>query len=160
MRPRIRRVPPLTVSILAVATVGLGATGCAPLSADKGDSGFMADLLDTIRHQIDARLAELRPLAEEAVRLQAALAALESTGTVAASSRPGGSAPRRAPANGRRRPVLSRERLVEHVRAHPGSTAGDVAKALGVKRTSIATRLAQLAKSGDLVKAARGYAAP
>ena len=43
----------------------------------------------------------------------------------------------------------SREQLIEYVRAHPGSTAGDVARALGLKRTSVSTRLAQLAKAGS-----------
>jgi predicted ArsR family transcriptional regulator len=51
-------------------------------------------------------------------------------------------------------------RVIEYVTANPGSTAGDVAGALGLKRNSVATRLAQLAKSGVLVKAQRGYAAP
>jgi hypothetical protein len=37
----------------------------------------MADLLDTIRRDIDARLGELRPLAQEAANLEAALAALD-----------------------------------------------------------------------------------
>ena len=50
--------------------------------------------------------------------------------------------------------------IVEHVAAHPGSTAGDVAKVLGLNRNSVATRLAQLGKRGDLVKAGRGYSAP
>lgn len=60
----------------------------------------------------------------------------------------------------RRRRGQTRERLVDYVRANPGPTAGDVAAALGLNRNSVATRLAQLAKSGDLVKAARGYSAP
>jgi DNA-binding IclR family transcriptional regulator len=55
---------------------------------------------------------------------------------------------------------VSREQLIEYLRAHPGSTAGDVASALGLKRTSVSTRLAQLAKAGELTKAERGYAAP
>jgi hypothetical protein len=46
------------------------------------------------------------------------------------------------------------------VTSNPGSTAGDVARALGLNRNSVATRLAQLAKSGELAKAERGYAAP
>ncbi len=46
------------------------------------------------------------------------------------------------------------------MRANPGSTAGDVAAALGLNRDSVATRLAQLVKSGELTKATRGYSAP
>lgn len=50
-------------------------------------------------------------------------------------------------------------RLIEYLKANPGSTAGDVAKALGLKRNSTSTRLAQLAKAGEITKAKRGYSA-
>ena len=46
---------------------------------------------------------------------------------------------------------------MEYVATHPGSTASDVAKALGLNRKSVATRLTQLSERGDLVKAPRGY---
>ena len=49
---------------------------------------------------------------------------------------------------------------IEFVTSNPGSTAGDVARGLGLNRNSVATRLTQLAKSGELAKAERGYAAP
>ena len=52
-----------------------------------------------------------------------------------------------------------RGRVMEYVAANPGSTASDVAKALGLNRNSVATRLTQLSKRGDLVKAQRGYSA-
>jgi hypothetical protein len=38
----------------------------------------MPDLLDKVRSEVDERLAELRPMVEEARRLEAALAALDS----------------------------------------------------------------------------------
>jgi predicted ArsR family transcriptional regulator len=60
----------------------------------------------------------------------------------------------------RRQRGQSREKLIEYLRVNPGSTAGDVAKALGLKRNSVATRLTQLAKAGALAKAERGYSAP
>ena len=120
----------------------------------------MPDLVDTIRKEIDARLAELRPLAREASDLQRALDALNGVPTT-------------PPARGRRRrrqpgqPAAPRRsgrpagdvrgRVLEYVAANPGSTASDVAKALGLKRNSVATRLTQLTKRGDLVKAPRGY---
>ena len=50
--------------------------------------------------------------------------------------------------------------VIDFVASNPGSTAGDVARARGLNRNSVATRLAQLAKSGELTKAKRGYAAP
>jgi cell division septum initiation protein DivIVA len=125
----------------------------------------MPELLDDIRTQITTRLQELQPLVQEAEDLQRALDALQG-------------APARPERNGRRRATPTRSRngstaarkprqrrdmrtaVIEYIRAHPGSTAGDVAKALNLNRNSIATRLAQLAKAGDLTKAKRGYATP
>jgi predicted transcriptional regulator len=122
----------------------------------------MPDLIDDVRRQIKSRLQELRPLVEEAEHLQRALDALATTPTPA---RTNGRRTTRAPARTPRRPQARprgdvRAAVIEHVRANPGSTASDVADALNLKRTSIATRLTQLAKSGDLVKADRGYRAP
>jgi CRP-like cAMP-binding protein len=123
----------------------------------------MADLVEDIRKQIDARLAELRPLVQEAANLAAALSALAG-----ADGRSSGTASRRRT---RKRPTIrrargarprgqSREQIIEYVRAHPGSTAGDVATALGRKRNSVSTQLTELAKAGALAKADRGYVAP
>jgi hypothetical protein len=50
--------------------------------------------------------------------------------------------------------------VLEFVASNPGATAGDVAKGLGLNRNSVATRLAQLAKAGELAKAKRGYRTP
>jgi hypothetical protein len=121
----------------------------------------MPDLINDVRRQIKSRLQELRPLVQEAEHLQRALDALATTPTPA---RANGRRPPRAPARSRRPPVRSRgdvrAAVIEHVRANPRSTASDVAAALNLKRTSVATRLTQLTKSGDLVKADRGYQAP
>ena len=122
----------------------------------------MPELLDTIRQDLNARLDELRPLAREASDLQRALDALNGAPVAPTSS---GRRTRRqsrqsAPA---RRSGSAREdiriRVLEYVAANPGSTAGDVAVALGLNRNSVATRLTQLSKRGDLVKAPRGYSA-
>src|SRR5436190_530912 len=123
----------------------------------------MGDLVDDVRQQIEARLAELRPLVQAAASLEAALRALasgdgQSPGT--ASRRRTRKRPPTPRASGARPRGQSREQIIEYVRAHPGSTAGDVASALGLNRTSVSTRLAQLAKAGELTKAERGYAAP
>jgi DNA-binding transcriptional ArsR family regulator len=123
----------------------------------------MADLVEDIRKQIDARLAELRPLVQEAANLAAALSALagadgQSSGT--ASRRRTRKRPPTPRASGVRPRGQSREQIIEYVRAHSGSTAGEVASALGLKRTSVSTRLAQLAKAGELTKAERGYRLP
>jgi hypothetical protein len=122
----------------------------------------MADVVDDIRRQIDGRLAELRPLVQEAANLEAALGALAG-----ADGQSSGRASRRRT---RKRPTTPRARarvrgqsrgqIIEYVRAHPGSTAGDVATALGRKRNSVSTQLTELAKAGALAKADRGYVAP
>ena len=122
----------------------------------------MPDLVDTIRQEIDARLEELRPLAREASDLQSALDALNR---VTAAPGAGGRRRRRqsgqpdAPRRSGRPGGDVRVRVMDYVAANPGSTASDVAKALGLNRDSVATRLTQLSKRRDLVKAPRGYSA-
>jgi hypothetical protein len=123
----------------------------------------MPDLVDAIRQEIDARLEELRPFVREASDLQRALDALSGVPAAANSDRRG----RRGQPGGRSVSRRSRPArrdvgalVVEYVAANPGSTARGVADALGLKRSSVATRLTALAKRGDLVKAPRGYSAP
>jgi hypothetical protein len=123
----------------------------------------MPALLDTIRREIDARLEDLRPLAREASDLQRALDALNGLPTAAGAD--GRGRRRRSGQPGSLRRSAStrgdvRALIVEYVAANPGSTASDVATALGLKRSSVATRLTQLGNRGDLVKAPRGYSAP
>ena len=122
----------------------------------------MPELLDTIRQDINARLEELRPLAREASDLQRALDALNG---VTAAPAAGGRRRRRqsgqsaAPRRSGRQAGDVRVRVTGYVATHPGSTASDVAKGLGLNRNSVATRLTQLSKRGELVKAPRGYSA-
>ena len=123
----------------------------------------MPDLVDIIRKQIDARLEELRPLAREASDLQRALDALNGVTEAPAVDGRGQrrrSGQRASPPRSRsaRRDIKSL--VIEYVAANPGSTASEVAKALGLKRSSVATRLNQLGRSRDLVKNQRGYSAP
>lgn len=49
--------------------------------------------------------------------------------------------------------------IIEFLGQHPGSTAGDIAKALSLNPASVSTRLTQLAKAGQIQKASRGYRA-
>lgn len=51
-----------------------------------------------------------------------------------------------------------RSQILEYLTTHPNSTAGDVAKNLGLKPNSTSTRLSQMAKEGVVEKADRGYA--
>ncbi len=59
----------------------------------------------------------------------------------------------------RTRQTDTKKSIVEFLNKHPGSTAGQVAKGLNLNRGSVSTRLTQLAKVGDINKAARGYTA-
>jgi hypothetical protein len=121
----------------------------------------MPDPLDTIRQEIDSRLDELRPLAREASDLQRVLHALNgvTAAPAAAGRRRRQSGQPAAPRRSGRPAGDVRVRVVDYVAANPGSTASDVAKALGLNRNSVATRLTQLSRRGDLVKAPRGYSA-
>ncbi len=123
---------------------------------------LMPALLDRIREKINARLDELRPLAREASDLQSAFDALNGVPAAPAARdrrRRRQSGPSAAP----RRSGLPRgdirARVVDYVAANPGSIANDVARALGLNRNSVATRLTQLSRRGDLAKARRGYSA-
>lgn len=62
---------------------------------------------------------------------------------------------RRATARTRRGNLA--EQVVAYLREHPGSTAGDVAKGLNANRNTIATRLSQMTKAGEISKAEKGY---
>jgi hypothetical protein len=65
-------------------------------------------------------------------------------------------------ASNRRATARSRQgdatgKMIEFLGQHPGSTAGDLAKGLNLNPGSVASRLSQLAKSGEIKKASRGY---
>jgi predicted HTH transcriptional regulator len=67
-------------------------------------------------------------------------------------------------ASSRRQTARSRQsdtaaRIVDYLAKHPGSTAGDLARGLDLKRNSVSTRLTQMAKAGQIKKAERGYQA-
>jgi predicted transcriptional regulator len=47
--------------------------------------------------------------------------------------------------------------IIDFLAQHPGSTAGDLAKGLNLNPGSVSSRLTQLAKTGEIKKAPRGY---
>ena len=131
---------------------------------------------------IEKQLKERRDLSEELDRLRGALGRLE--GDVAARVRgrrapaKSSSSPRRtagakrstaataAPAAekpGRVRAVAprgqTRAKVLEALKDGP-KTAGDISATTGVPRASASTTLNKLAKTGDVVKAERGYKLP
>jgi Winged helix-turn-helix DNA-binding len=60
-------------------------------------------------------------------------------------------------AKARSHQVDVKPRIIDFLAQHPGSTAGVVAKGLNLNPGSVSTRLTQLAKSGEIKKASRGY---
>jgi hypothetical protein len=60
-------------------------------------------------------------------------------------------------ATARNRQADSEARITDFLAQHPGSTAGDIAKGLNLDRANVSTHLTQLAKVGEIRKAAHGY---
>jgi uncharacterized protein len=140
--------------------------------------GEMPDLLDRITQDIQRRLDELRPLAREAERLEAALQALGAdTATSppsAAPAAPTPASPRAQPARRRRtrqarQPVATpasapaatrsrpraprgqnRERVLGVVRERPGATTAEIASVSGVQRTVVHGVLRKLESNGEV----------
>jgi CRP-like cAMP-binding protein len=129
----------------------------------------MADFLDEKRSEIEQRLKELRPLVDEAQRLESALRALDGVGNTTTPG--GGSARRRSsrPArasgggssNGRRgRPRGSGTRgkqALELVRSRPGITIPEMAETMGIQQNYLYRVLPALQKDGLIRKEGRGW---
>jgi len=124
-------------------------------------------LIDNLRKQIQERLDQLLA---EAEKLRRALAALDPRG---GSSRPGPTEspqPRPAPTpqrrtqarrtSGRTAPGATKARVLGALTDGNAMTAGEVATATGLPTATVSTTLSRLAKSGEVVKAERGYRLP
>jgi DNA-binding transcriptional ArsR family regulator len=141
-------------------------------------------LIDRIRHDIQQRLDQLLA---EADKLRHALAALDPRERSApkpntTSSQPAAKqaaktpdAPKQTPTRTRTRTARTTNGASVSSRTAPGetkakvlaalsseraSTAGEVATATGVARPTVSTTLSRLSKSGEVVKADRGYRLP
>lgn len=113
------------------------------------------DTLEAERAELQERLAWLdEQIKEFHAHHDGAPSAAPRSGRRATARR---ASTRRATA--RTRQVDTKTSIVEFLGKHPGSTAGQVAKGLSLNRGSVSTRLTQLAKSGEIKKAARGYTA-
>jgi predicted transcriptional regulator len=141
-------------------------------------------VIDRIRHDIQERLDQVLA---EVEKLRRALAALDPRGRPAATPRPARSVPaakrpapratssKATPARSRARAAGSangsaasrraasgetRARVLAALSSDRGLTAADVATVTGLARPSVSTTLSRLAKSGEVVKADRGYRLP
>jgi hypothetical protein len=124
-------------------------------------------VIESIRKQIQERLDYLL---SETEKLRRALAALDPRGgpsppsrTASRQPRPAASRSPRAPAPGTRRrtaPGATKKRVLGALTDGKAMTAGEVAAATGLARGMVSTTLSKLAKSGEVVKAERGYRLP
>jgi hypothetical protein len=138
------------------------------------------ELIDRIRKDIQNRLDSVL---SEADKLRKALVALDPRGSsssagqatppVPRATRPGTGARRPAPRTpasrtgpasrrSRRRtpPGATKRRVIDALSDGSAKTAGEVAAATGLARGTVSTTLSKLARSGELVKAERGYRLP
>jgi CRP-like cAMP-binding protein len=141
-------------------------------------------LIDRIRHDIQQRLDQLLA---EADKLRHALAALDprersaptpdttnsrSAAKQAATTSDGPNPSARrtrtrtarttngANASPRTAPGETKAKVLAALSSDAASTAGEIAKATGLARPTVSTTLSRLSKSGEVVKADRGYRLP
>jgi sugar-specific transcriptional regulator TrmB len=125
-----------------------------------------ADSITKIVEQLDAQLAELKPLIDEYERLEAARAVLlNGEPPQPRRSAPAGS-PRR-PAGTRRRARArraprgaNREAILAYVADHPGASAAEISDATGIPRPTTHTTVSQLKRKGDLAPEGSGVTLP
>jgi predicted HTH transcriptional regulator len=112
--------------------------------------------IEELRRAIEHRLTEAR---EEIERLEAALSALGHGHDKRAAVR--SRQARRQPRRSSRTPrVTTRQAVLEALGAGEAMTASQVAAVTGLRSQTIAPELSKLVKTGELIKAARGYTAP
>ena len=141
-------------------------------------------MIDRLRHDIQQRLDQLLA---EAEKLRHALAALDPRERSApkpksTKSQPNGkraaktpvdpkqTPPRRRPAaasaatgpsaSTRTAPGETKAKVLAALSGDRALTAGEVAKATGLARPTVSTTLSKLSKTGEVVKATRGYCLP
>jgi hypothetical protein len=124
----------------------------------------MTDFLAEKRNEIAARLNELKPLVEEADRLQAALDALDGASKQPAATRsrkPAARKPRSGSGTGKRgRPRGSGKRAAEALRlvtAQPGITISELAPLMGIHQNYLYRVLPGLQADGKVRKEGRGW---
>jgi hypothetical protein len=122
----------------------------------------MADFLDEKRREIDARMRELRPLVDEYNRLEKASSALAGVGGTQRATTTGRRRRRTTASGGARRgrPRGSGNRAkqaLELVRAKPGITIGEMAKAMKIQPNYLYRVMPTLQSEGQVVKRDKGW---
>src|SRR5687767_4884970 len=99
------------------------------------------ELLERVRREIRERKQATQAAVEESRRLERALAALGGAES-RVGSRPAASASRRSsPRRRRAAPGANRAAILALVRERPGVTAGEVAQATGIARSTVSPTL-------------------
>src|SRR3954451_12277018 len=128
----------------------------------------MTDFLEEKRREIQARLAELKPMVDEYHRLEAAERALAGVpangdgGSTRAASKPRAA---RTKSNGsgsgrRGRPKGSGQRAqqaLEQIRNQPGITIPELADKMGIKQNYLYRVVPDLQEQGLVTKSGRGW---
>jgi predicted Rossmann fold nucleotide-binding protein DprA/Smf involved in DNA uptake len=123
--------------------------------------------------QIEEQLKQHQKLSDELERLRGALTRLEGEARSRVSggrrnrtpaAKPAGSATRTRAAKPVRAPARAprgqnKARVLDALKDGP-MTASEIAKATGIGTGTVSTMLSKMAKSGELVKAERGYKLP
>jgi hypothetical protein len=120
------------------------------------------DLIDRVRKDIQDRLDTVL---SEADKLRKALQALDPRGAPppgpARPTAPASSARRARRTGGRRTPPgATKLRVLQALSDGNAKTAGEVAASTGIARGTVSTTLSKLSKTGEVVKAERGYRLP
>jgi predicted Rossmann fold nucleotide-binding protein DprA/Smf involved in DNA uptake len=138
----------------------------SPASLNQGAGNH---LIDRIRHDIQERLEQLLA---EADKLRRVLAALDPrdrpapTPPAAPAARPARPvqprprSPKPASARARTAPGATKTAVLGALADGSAKTAGEVAAATGLACGTVSTTLSKLAKSGEVLKADRGYRRP
>jgi DNA-binding transcriptional ArsR family regulator len=105
---------------------------------------------DLLAREIRERRQAAQAAYEESRRLERALAALGSEPSATAGSVPDSARPPRRPARRRRRaaPGANREAILAVVRERPGVSAGEIAQATGIARSTVSPTLSRLIATG------------
>ena len=111
------------------------------------------DTLEAERAEVQERLAWLDQQIDEFQEYNGSPAAAPARSVRRSTARRAST--RRATARSRQNDIKAS--IIEFLAKHPSSTAGDIAKALNLNPGSVSTRLTQLAKTGQIQKASRGY---
>ena len=122
--------------------------------------------MSRIQQVIDTLEAERAEVQEHLAWLDQQLTEFHAHNANSATGAPARSVRRATARRASKRRATARSRqsdtkasIIEFLTEHPGSTAGDIAKALNLNPASVSTRLTQLAKTGQIRKASRGYSA-